>query len=253
MSSDWTQTEIEIAKRIAGSGRRPSHVAMIMDGNGRWAKKRFMPRVAGHRAAVQVVRMAVKVSGELNIEYLTLYAFSTENWNRPRAEVNALMELLVRYLRVEADELDRNNVRLRTMGRTDQLPAVVRKALDETIERLDKNTGLTLILALSYSGRAEIIDGMKKILEQSKKDGALDEKLDESTFRNYLYLPTVPDPDLVIRTSGEQRISNFYLWQLAYSELAMTETLWPDFNRHEYLNILDDYCVRERRFGGLAP
>lgn len=251
MFGGWTSLEKEIAGRISESGNCPGHVAIIMDGNGRWAKKRFMPRVAGHRAGVKTVRNIVRSSGEINIDYLTLYAFSTENWNRPQEEVNTLMDLLLRYLKAEADELDRNNVRLRTIGRTHQLPAVVQKALADTIERLDRNTGLTLILALSYSGKAELVDAARHMARLCSEGSLNPDDIDYSTFQRYLYLPEAPDPDLIIRTSGELRVSNFYLWQLAYSELAVTSTLWPDFSREEYLKIIEEYCARERRYGGV--
>lgn len=251
MSKGWTPEEQAIAEQIAATGNCPGHVAIIMDGNGRWAKQRFMPRVAGHRAGMNTVRMAVRTSGELHIDYLTLYAFSTENWTRPRAEVNALMDLLLKYLKIEADDLDRNNVRLRTVGRTNQLPQQVQDALSETEERLDRNDGLTLILALSYSGKAELLDAVKKMVADAASGSITPDSVNDKMFRNYMYLPEAPDPDLMIRTSGEMRISNFYLWQLAYAELAVTSTLWPDFSREQYLKLILDYCMRDRRYGGV--
>ncbi len=222
----------------------PRHIAVIMDGNGRWAKKRGLPRLFGHRAGTQSVREAVKVCGELGIEVLTLYAFSTENWVRPKTEVNALMGLLSKMLSSEISELDKNNVRLMTVGRTHELPPKVQDDLRKGIEKLKHNTGLTLNLALNYGGRQEIVDAIKKIQKLGIKN------IDEKNFSDYLYTAGLPDPDLMIRTSGEMRLSNFLLYQLAYAELYVTETLWPDFRREHLYKAVEEYQKRERRFGG---
>ncbi len=229
----------------------PRHVAIIMDGNGRWAKRRGLPRVLGHKAGIESVREVVRISSEIGIKYLTLFTFSKENWRRPPEEVKALMELLKRMIEREVDDLDRNNVRIRAIGRIDDLPKDVRDGLNWAIERTANNTGLTLTLALSYGGRQEIIDAVKRIVKDSKDGEIKAEEVDESLFRKYLYDPDLPDPDLLIRTSGEMRLSNFLLWQIAYTELYVTKTLWPDFRREEYLKALEDYRKRERRFGGI--
>lgn len=228
--------------------RIPHHIAVIMDGNGRWAKKRFLPRVAGHRAGLESVREAVKSCDSLGVGYLTLYAFSTENWNRPPDEVSALMGLLVEYLKKEVAELNEKNVRLRAIGRIQALPIQAREELYRSIERLDSNTGLTLCLALNYGGRAEIVDAVKSILDS----GVTSEGLTEELFSSHLYDASIPDPELIIRTSGEIRTSNFLLWQSAYSELLPVPTLWPDFRRQDLIDCIKEYQGRERRFGGLG-
>jgi len=222
----------------------PRHIAAIMDGNGRWAKKRRLPRVFGHRQGVERVREIVRACGEIGIPYLTLFTFSSENWQRPKNEVSELMKMLGRLIRNEEPELLKNNVRLRAIGRISDLPQRVVDQLNATIERLSKNTGLVLTLALSYGGRNEIIDGIKKIVESGRVDMPT-----EDGFNKFLYDPDLPDPDLLIRTGGEQRISNFLLWQLAYTELYFTETLWPDFSKKHLLAALEDFNRRERRFG----
>ena len=225
----------------------PFHVAIIMDGNGRWARERGLPRIIGHKVGAESVREIIRTAKDIGIKYLTLFTFSTENWKRPEEEVNFLMDMLKQLLRDEVEELKRNGVRLRAMGRLDMLPQRVKEELEYAERETEMNKDLTVILALSYSGRAEIVDAVKKIIRKAPDP----EYVTEDTFGNFLYLPDVPEPDLMIRTSGEMRISNFMLWQLAYTELYFTKTLWPDFRREEFLKIIDDYTKRERRFGGI--
>jgi len=227
----------------------PKHVAIIMDGNGRWAKQRLMNRVRGHEKGADTVRTIVTASREIGIEFLTLYAFSTENWRRSAAEVSALMMLLKRFLVSERDLMMRNDIRLNTIGEIERLPEDVRETLAETLRLTAENRSMVLTLALSYGGRAEILR-MVASIARDVRDGVLDAaSIDEGLIADRLYTRTMPDPDLLIRTSGEMRISNFLLWQIAYSELAITPTLWPDFDREEYISILQDYQRRERRFG----
>ena len=227
----------------------PTHVAIIMDGNGRWARQRGLPRIEGHRMGMESVRETVRVSSKLGIKYLTLFAFSSENWARPRVEVAALMQLLGLYLQKELSELDKNNVRLAAIGRLHELPTSARQQLDKAIATLQDNTGLTLVLALSYGGRAEIVDAVHEIAREIKT-GQIDvADVNEKCISDHLYTTEIPDPDLLIRTSGELRVSNFLLWQISYAEIYVTETLWPDFRKAEYLNALDDYGNRQRRFG----
>ena len=223
----------------------PKHVAIIMDGNGRWAKARGVPRLMGHRAGRESVREAVRGCVALGVEVLTLYTFSTENWNRPPSEVKALMAILRQTLRSERRELRENNVRLRVIGRGGDLPAAVSEAIEETQDYLSASNGLLLNLALSYSGRAEIVDAVRRLIADKRTVGPLD----EASFSRYLYTAGLPDPDLLIRTSGEMRLSNFMLWQLAYTELWITDTLWPDFRRRHLFQAVADYQGRERRFG----
>jgi undecaprenyl diphosphate synthase len=230
-------------------GNLPRHIAIIMDGNGRWAKARGVPRLMGHRAGRESVRDAVKGCVALGVEVLTLYTFSIENWNRPAREVRALMAILRQTLRAERRELRDNNVRLQVMGRVDDLPAPVRESIDETREYLADSTGLLLNLALSYSGRVELVDAVRALLRQHARHPIRPEQLDESMLASRLYTAGLPDPDLLIRTSGELRVSNFMLWQLAYTELWITETLWPDFRRRHLYEAVADYQRRERRFG----
>jgi undecaprenyl diphosphate synthase len=220
-------------------------VAVIMDGNGRWAARRRWGRVRGHMAGVKAVRTAVSSALEAGVRYLTLFAFSSENWNRPAAEVGALMGLLARNLAAEVPELRRQGVRLRTVGNRTLLPAAARRAVAEAEEATRGGERLDLILALSYGGRSEILDAARSIV----RDGLTPEEIDEETFRARLYAPDVPDPDLVIRTSGEARVSNFLLWQIAYAEFYLTDVLWPDFGRDDFFAALDDYARRQRRFG----
>ena len=227
----------------------PKHVAIIMDGNGRWAKQRLMNRVRGHEKGADTVRTIVTASREIGIEFLTLYAFSTENWRRSAAEVSALMRLLKHFLVSERDLMMRNDIRLNTIGEIERLPEDVRETLAETLRMTADNRSMVLTLALSYGGRAEILR-MVASIARDVREGVLDvASIDEGLIADRLYTRTMPDPDLLIRTSGEMRISNFLLWQIAYSELAITPTLWPDFNREEYISILQDYQRRERRFG----
>jgi undecaprenyl diphosphate synthase len=230
----------------------PRHVAVIMDGNGRWAKKHSLPRVEGHRHGAESVRKAVDFCGRLGIETLTLYAFSTENWRRPRMEVALLMKLLTRYLRGEVENLLRNNVRLHAIGRIEELPAECRKELRKAQAALAHCTGLQLALALSYSGRADLTDAMRSIACDVKKGVLKPESVDESLISSRLSTAGLPDVDLMIRTSGEMRISNFLLWELAYSELYVTKTLWPDFREKDMAAALRDFQGRNRRFGGLV-
>jgi undecaprenyl diphosphate synthase len=229
--------------------RLPAHVAVIMDGNGRWAMHHGKDRIFGHHEGVEAVRRVIETSAELGIKYLTLYAFSTENWERPDDEVNALMGLMIQSLNNETDTLLKNNIRLTAIGDFDRLYDDVRKRLFETISLTSGSTGLTLIIALSYSSRWEIAKAARKIAADTI-DGRIDiESINEENFGNYLTTAGVPDPDLMIRTSGELRISNFLLWQLAYSELYFTEKLWPDFGKEDLYHAIIDYQNRERRFG----
>ena len=224
----------------------PAHIAVIMDGNGRWARKRGLPRVAGHRSGINAVREVVEGSAQLGINVLTLYAFSVENWKRPVTEVRTLMLLLREYLNREIDNLDRNNIQLRTIGRTDQLEPSVQRELEKAIDRTRSNTGMVFIVALNYGGRAEIVDAVNRILATRR------ENIDEAEFGRHLYTAGLPDPDLLIRTSGELRLSNFLLWQIAYTEIYVTETLWPDFSRKDLYEAIIAFQKRERRYGGLG-
>ncbi len=229
----------------------PAHIAIIMDGNGRWAKQRHLPRVEGHRNGVESVRATVRACGELGIKYLTLYAFSVENWNRPKDEVDTLMKYLARFLKGEIGELNRNNVRLEVIGQIYRLPEFVQDQLKKTQAALAKNNGLTLTLALSYGGRTEIVECMRTIA-QKVKDGQLDPaEITEQVITQHLYTRNMPDPDLLIRTSGEMRVSNFLLWQISYAELVVTPVLWPDFRKPQLCEALEEYARRHRRFGGI--
>jgi undecaprenyl diphosphate synthase len=227
----------------------PQHIGIIMDGNGRWAKKRGLPRTAGHRAGIDAVRRIVRACGELGVKYLTIYTFSTENWGRPKFEVNMLMDLLVEVTRREIEELNKNNVRLRAIGDLEMLPRKTKKVLQDGIAHLNDNTGLALNLAINYGGRAEIVHAAKEFAAAAVRDPSLVEKVDEKRFSKYLYTADTPDPELIIRTSGEYRISNFLLWQAAYSELHITDTLWPDFDKECLIRAIEDYASRDRRFG----
>jgi undecaprenyl diphosphate synthase len=234
--------------------RLPRHIAIIMDGNGRWAQKRHLPRVAGHRFGTQSARMAIETSARLHIEALTLYAFSVENWRRPKTEIEFLMQLLREYIRKEMPLLQKNNIRMRFLGRADELPEAVQKDTREATEALAKNTGMVLNIALNYGGRAEIVDAMNAILAARNGNGHQPSKpITEEDLARHLYTADLPDPDLLIRTSGEMRVSNFLLWQIAYAEIFVTETLWPDFNRARFLEALLDYQKRERRYGAIQP
>jgi undecaprenyl diphosphate synthase len=224
-------------------------VAVIMDGNGRWAKQRRLPRVEGHRHGVESVRAVVRAAGEAGVKYLTLYAFSVENWNRPKDEVDTLMKYLARFLKGEIGELNRSNVRLDAIGQIYRLPEFVQEQLAKTKAALAKNNGLTLILALSYGGRTEIVEAVRSVA-QKVKDGQLEPaEINEQLVSQHLYTCHYPDPDLLIRTSGEMRISNFLLWQISYAELVVTPTLWPDFRKPQFFEALEEYTRRHRRFG----
>lgn len=227
----------------------PAHVAIIMDGNGRWAKKKGNLRIFGHRNGVNGVRETSEGCAELGIKYLTLYAFSTENWNRPKLEVNALMELLITTINSEINTLLKNNIRLNAIGCLEDLPVKAQAKLSEAIEKTNKNTGLTLTLALSYSSKVEIIHAIKEIAIEVQENKLTPDDISEKLFEQHLTTRGIPNPDLLIRTSGEQRISNFLLWQLAYTELYFTDVLWPDFNKEELYKALFEYQNRERRFG----
>jgi undecaprenyl diphosphate synthase len=227
----------------------PAHVAIIMDGNGRWAAQRHLPRVEGHRAGIDSVRDVVETSARLGIPVLTLYAFSVENWKRPRAEVSTLMMLLKRYIRLELDNLNRNNIRFRVIGRTEELAADVQRELEVGIARTAANTGMLFNIALNYGGRTEIVDAARRAIAA----GVAPDDLDERRFSEFLYTAGQPDPDLLIRTSGEMRVSNFLLWQIAYAEIWVTETLWPDFRRRDLIEAVLAYQKRDRRYGGIKP
>ena len=229
----------------------PVHIAIIMDGNGRWAKKRLLNRIKGHEKGSKTVRTVVRCCREIGIRYLTLYAFSTENWQRPKKEVDALMVLLIKFLQSELNELVENNIRLRVIGQVDRLPSEVRNALQETMAATKDKTGMDLILALSYGGRAEIVAMVQTLADKIKRGLVEPESITAEMVADHLYTRDIPDPDLLIRTSGEMRISNFLLWQIAYSEIFVTPTLWPDFSKDELLQILQHYQRRERRFGAV--
>ncbi|MFO1478346.1 MAG: isoprenyl transferase [Verrucomicrobiota bacterium] len=229
----------------------PQHVAVIMDGNGRWARERHLPRIEGHRQGAESARVIIRAAGELGIKYLTLYAFSVENWNRPKEEVDALMKYLVHYLKTETSELNKNNVRLEVIGQVYRLPENVQEQLQKSIAALSRNNGLTLIMALSYGGRTEIVDAARSLAAKVKARELDPADITESVFAQHLYTRNWPDPDLLIRTSGEMRISNFLLWQISYAELVITPTLWPDFRKAHFHAALEEYHRRNRRFGGL--
>jgi undecaprenyl diphosphate synthase len=230
--------------------RLPRHIAIIMDGNGRWAKRRRLPRIAGHRAGISAVRQAVEACARLGVPYLTLYAFSVENWKRPHSEIKLLMSLLREYLRKEIGELNRQNIRLEVIGRIQELPKAVLQDLQNALDRTRQNSGLRLVLALNYGARAELVDAVQELLAHMKRNGSI--TLDETLLSAHLYTRGFPDPDLLIRTSGELRLSNFLLWQVAYAELWVTETLWPDFTQKDLFQAIIDFQKRERRYGGLG-
>ena len=227
----------------------PKHVAIIMDGNGRWAKQRGNQRVFGHENGVSAVRSSIEAAAKVGVDYLTLYAFSTENWNRPKYEVDALMSLMVNVIKSEADELNKNNVQLKVIGDRNSLPKRVNKEIDKLILKLSRNTGLTVVMALSYSSHWEIINAVKSIANDVKKEKIDTEDISRELFDSYLSTAEIPNPELMIRTSGESRLSNFLLWQLAYSELYFTPTLWPDFKQEDFYLAICDFQQRERRFG----
>src|ERR1051325_8692375 len=245
---DW-----ELARAI-DPGNLPAHIAIIMDGNGRWAGRRRLARVAGHKAGVGPVRSTVETCARLGVKALTLYAFSVENWKRPRAEVETLWRLLRFYLRRELPDLQKNDIRLEAIGRLDALPEQVRTELGAVVDATSLNRGLLVNLAINYGGRAELVDAVNAILDSARRKGELSGlRLDEEMISANLYTSRAPDPDLLIRTSGEMRISNFLLWQIAYAELYITDTLWPDFSRTDLLKAILDFQKRDRRFGGLNP
>lgn len=231
--------------------RLPRHIAIIMDGNGRWAAQRGQPRIAGHRAGVEAVRAAVDTGARLGLGALTLYAFSTENWKRPRYEVDALMRMLRKYLRIELDEINRQNIRFQTIGRIEALAPTVRNEIARASERTASNTGMVLSVALNYGGRAEIVDACRAAMRNLQAEGKSPDELSEEDIERELYTRSLPELDLLVRTSGELRISNFLLWQSAYAEIYVTETLWPDFRRLHLLEAVVDFQQRSRRFGGL--
>jgi undecaprenyl diphosphate synthase len=246
-STDWLLAETIDPDRL------PAHIAIIMDGNGRWARRRNLPRVAGHRAGIEPVRSTVETCSRLGIQALTLYAFSVENWKRPRLEVDMLWRLLRIYLRQELPNLMCNGIRFTCMGRLDGLPPQVRHDLENCIDATAQNNGLRLNVAINYSGRSELVDAVNAIVEDARLEGRLRElRIDEESIAARLYTAGLPDPDLLIRTSGEKRVSNFLLWQIAYAELYVTDTLWPDFRTADLLNAILDYQKRDRRFGGLS-
>jgi len=228
----------------------PQHVAIIMDGNGRWAKARRLPKIAGHRAGVKRVQEAIKAAGELGIKVLTLYTFSTENWKRPKREINALFNLLEEYLDKEEDKLNKNNIKLSVIGNVEGLPDSVQKKLKKAIESTKNNSGLTLNLALNYGSRNEIINAVRNIAKDVSAGSLSPEDITDELFSGYLYTKDLPDPDLLIRTSGEFRVSNFLLWQISYAEFYITKKLWPDFKKQDLKKAVAEYQRRERRFGG---
>jgi undecaprenyl diphosphate synthase len=232
--------------------RLPSHIAVIMDGNGRWAKRRHLPRVAGHRAGVDAVRATVESAARLGIGALTLYAFSVENWKRPPFEIEALMTFLKEYLRKELENIHRNNIRFQTIGRTSELDESVQFELRSAVRKTAANTGMILNVALNYGGRVEMVDAFRKLLEKCQREGRSPESINETDIARQLYTANLPDPDLLIRTSGEMRVSNFLLWQIAYSEIYVTDLLWPDFRRPDLFAAIIDFQKRERRYGGLS-
>jgi undecaprenyl diphosphate synthase len=243
----------ELKSRIlARPERLPRHIAIIMDGNGRWAAQQGKPRTFGHEAGVKAVRDVVRASAELGVRYLTLYTFSVENWQRPRDEVNALMSLLVRTTLSEMEELMKNDIKLITIGRPNGLSPEQRMVIDEAIHQTADNRGMVLVLALNYGGRTEILDAVKAIADAARAGLVDPRRIDEETFSTFLYTSDIPDPDLLIRTSGEQRISNFLLWQTSYTELSIIDTLWPDFGKKELFEAIISYQGRERRFGKVA-
>jgi undecaprenyl diphosphate synthase len=241
--------EARLLKKI-DPDRLPKHIAVIMDGNGRWAGSRNLPRVAGHRAGARAVREVVELSAQLGLEALTLYAFSVENWKRPRSEVRTLMGLLREYIRRELKTITAKNIRFQTIGRVQELEGSVKAAIDRAVEKTSGNTGMILNVALNYGGRAELVDAFNRLVDELGHNGHHPPITEEMVSR-FLYTSGIPDPDLLIRTSGEMRVSNFLLWQIAYSEIYITPTYWPDFRRHHLLEAIIDYQKRERRYGGI--
>ena len=227
----------------------PRHVAVIMDGNGRWAKEQGLPRAEGHRRGAESAKAITRVASDIGIRYLTLYTFSTENWSRPKTEIDAIMAYLVYYVKKETPELDKHNIRLEVIGQVYRLPEKVQKQLEKSKKQLSKNTGLTLVLALNYGSRAEIVDATRIIAEKIESGELVSEDIDETLMGMHLYTSQIPDPDLLIRTSGEMRLSNFLLWQASYSEMVVTRVLWPEFRKAAFFTALEEYAKRHRRFG----
>jgi undecaprenyl diphosphate synthase len=241
-----------IQEELKKSGEIPAHIAIIMDGNGRWARQRGLPRAAGHRTGIESVRDIVRACAQLGIRYLTLYTFSTENWKRPKDEVSTLMRLLLRSLKNEADELNQNDIKLNIIGNSNSFPSVVQNGIREATEKTKNNKTMMLNLALSYSGRWELIEAVKKIVDYAARGEIKKEDIDESLFSQFLTTKDIPDPDLLIRTSGEFRVSNFLLWQIAYTEFFITNVYWPDFRRKHLYEAIRSFQSRERRFGKVS-
>ena len=237
---------------IIKNGNIPSHIAIIMDGNGRWAKEKMLPRFAGHGEGINSVREITRVCGEIDVKHLTLYTFSSENWSRPKMEVSALMKLLLKTITKEVSELNKNNVRLTSIGALEEMPKEARQGILDGIEKTKNNTGLNLVLALCYGGRQEILKAVKQLCADLEKGEITTSDIDPTMFKNYLYTANTPDPELLIRTGGENRISNFLLWQIAYTELFVTDVYWPAFREEELLIAIQNYQERERRFGKVS-
>ena len=238
--------------KVSANGNLPKHIAIIMDGNGRWARLKNLPRAAGHKEGINSVREIVRVCGEIGVSHLTLYTFSSENWSRPKTEVSAIMKLLLSTIKKEISNLDDNNVKLSTIGNLGELPRDTQKNILDGVEKTKSNTGLNLILALSYGSRQELIRAMKRTFKRVKELNLEIDNIDETLLSSELYTADIPDPDLIIRTGGEYRLSNFLLWQSAYSEILISETFWPDFRESDLLNSITDYQNRQRRFGQTA-
>ena len=238
--------------KVSANGNLPKHIAIIMDGNGRWARLKNLPRAAGHKEGINSVREIVRVCGEIGVSHLTLYTFSSENWSRPKTEVSAIMKLLLSTIKKEISNLDDNNVKLSTIGNVGQLPRDTQKNILDGVEKTKSNTGLNLILALSYGSRQELIRAIKRTFKRVKELNLEIDNIDETLLSSELYTADIPDPDLIIRTGGEYRLSNFLLWQAAYSEILISETFWPDFRESDLLNSITDYQNRQRRFGQTA-
>lgn len=249
MSKKLSENDLALIKEIKGNGNIPNHIAIIMDGNGRWAKSKNLPRAAGHKRGVETVRTIVQSCINLGVKFLTLYTFSTENWNRPQKEVSTLMRLMVRSLQNETNELNLNNVKITSIGNIKSLPKIVQNELFQAIEKTKNNSKLTLNLAVSYSGRWEIVEAVKKIALECKKHNLDIDNINEDLISKHLTTVNIPDPDLLIRSGGEQRISNFLIWQIAYSEIFISDVLWPDFKCINLIEAIRDYQHRERRFG----
>lgn len=252
MGKKNSDADSKLQQALKQAGEIPVHIAIIMDGNGRWAKKRALPRVAGHRRGVETVKDIVKACAQVGVKYLTLYTFSTENWKRPKDEVSTLMRLLLRSLKREAKELHENDIRMQTIGDIKSLPEAVQNELCETIKKTAGNKKMTLNLALSYSGRWELIKAVKEIAALASEGKISENEINEANFSKFLTTKDIPDPDLLIRTSGEFRVSNFLLWQIAYTEFFITDVYWPDFNRKHLYEAIKDFQHRERRFGKVS-